>query len=519
MNALLTFVDSLTSSYWHLLAAALVLLVVGRIGMVIIGKRPLSEHFPLLTALVDVVAMPLWVAVGGGLLRFAARAAQMPQLLDPLDLLIELLIFLVFAWALARLVAVLIRRRRRRKRQTDQIPKLVEALIYVAMLLIAIGSFMWRQGYSFTGVWVSTGVAAGVLGLALQRTLSDLLAGISLGVESPFRIGDWVELPDDNLVGQVVDLNWRATRLRGWDNATLVVPNGKMASATLKNYHDDQHLYGPWYFVNIPAEVSPRFACALLLDAAMRCDSVLKFPNPVVRLADANKVPYSYMVWVHLRNYPTVFRAREELYREIHLGLQEAGIGIAPEITEMRTRRASPTVAEPPTVALALRSLDVAGALGDEDLTQLAARSQYRYCDFGELILTEGGESSAFYVIAGGLVDSRIRLPDGASKVVETLGPGKHFGMVQMLTTEPNFLEVVAKTDVTLIEIDLEAVRDLITRRPELRDYFANVVKARLDAAEAARVASRRSVSRLSLRDVREGIERRLFAPRGTPRR
>lgn len=136
----------------------------------------------------------------------------------------------------------------------------------------------------------------------------------------------------------------------------------------------------------------------------------------------------------------------------------------------------------------------------------------------GDQILAEGGSSDAFYVIIGGLVDSAVRLPDGASKVIETLGPGKHFGIAEMLTTQPNFLEFVANTDVTLIRIDLDAVRDLLKQRPELAEYMAGIVKTRLDAADAARVASRRPVRRLTLRDVREGIERRLLGTRRTER-
>ncbi|MFP4076162.1 MAG: cyclic nucleotide-binding domain-containing protein, partial [Halochromatium sp.] len=164
---------------------------------------------------------------------------------------------------------------------------------------------------------------------------------------------------------------------------------------------------------------------------------------------------------------------------------------------------------------LALRSLDVAGVLTDDELNQLAARSEYRYFDVGDQILAEGGVSDAFYVIIGGLVDSAIRLPDGTPKVVETLGPGKHFGISEMLTTQPNFLEFIANTDVTLIRIDLDAVQALLAERPELGEYLAGIVKSRLDAADAARVASRRPVRRLSLRDVRDGIERRLRGHRG----
>jgi hypothetical protein len=310
------------------------------------------------------------------------------------------------------------------------------------------------------------------LGLALQKTLGDLFSGIALSLEAPFRLGDWIELGDGTL-GEVVDLSWRATHLRGWDNATHIIPNARMAGEPIKNFHGENHPYAPWYFVKIPAEVDPRFATALLLDAAMRCENVLKIPNPLVRLADATSVPYSYMVWVHLRNYPAMFRAREELYRKIHRGLQQAGIDVAPQVHELCTRRAKVTSGELPTIALALKAIDFADALSDGELMQIAARSEYRYHDTGHVLLAEGAVSDAFYVIAGGLVDTAVRLPNGPRKSVETLGPGKHFGIDAMLTPEPSFLEYVAKTDVTLIHIDFDCVRQIVDARPELAERLA----------------------------------------------
>jgi CRP-like cAMP-binding protein len=323
-----------------------------------------------------------------------------------------------------------------------------------------------------------------------------------------------VEL-DDGTLGEVLELNWRATHLRGWDNATHVIPNSRMAGHAIKNLHGDDHLYAPWYFVKLPAEVDPRFATALLLDAAMRCETVLKFPNPVVRLADAEGVPYSYMVWVHLRRYPDMFRGREELYREIHRSLQEAGIEVAAEVHEMRTRRARVTSGEPPTVALALKAVDFADALTEEEMNQIAARSEYRHYDTGHVLLAEGTASDAFYVIAGGLVDTTVRLPDGSRKSVEILRPGKHFGLETMFSPDPSFLEYVAKTDVTLIRIDTDCVRQVVGARPELAEGLAAVIKDRLDAAEAARVQSRRPARRLTLREIRREIEQRVRAPRG----
>lgn len=507
--------DALISAYWPLFLGLLLALPLWRGLTRRLGWQPLLTYLPVASAAADVLLLPLAMLLAGRLLQFANAHFGHPALADGLDSATRLLALLVAAWAVGRLLERYFDQRSEQDWR-ERMPKLMIGLIYSGLLLVGVIIFLWQQGYDFTGLWVSTGVAAAVIGFALQRTLGDLFAGITLGLEQPFRIGDWLELPG-GIVGQVVDINWRATHLRGWDNATHVIPNARMAADSFKNLHGDQHVFAPWYFIQIPAEVDPRFATALLLDAAMRCDSVMKFPYPIVRLADGTGPPFRYMVWVHLRNYPALFRAREELFREIHRGLQEAGIAVSPEVREWRTRRAPVVTAEPPTIKLALKGMDLAGSLTEAELEQVAARGEYRQHDVGALLVAEGAVSDAFYVIAGGLVECAIRLGDGTRKVIETLGPGKHFGITAMLTTEPSFLEFSAKTDVTLIRIDLECVRTVVAARPDLAEQLADVIKERLDAVEAARVASRRPARRLSLRDIRLGMERRLRDWRAPP--
>jgi small-conductance mechanosensitive channel len=507
-TALLRLLQDLTASNWQLFLSALALYAAWQLGTRVVGERPLYDHFPRLAAALDVVLMPLTTVVLGALLSKANRAFGASQLDGPIVWLTALAAYLIIGWALARFIEVILLLRAE-ERDSDRVPNLIIGLIYVGLLVAGLAIFMRTQGYSFAGVWVSTGVAAAVLGLALQKTLGDLFSGIALGMERPFNIGDWLEL-EDGRIGAVVDMNWRATRLRAWDNSTLVVPNSSLASQSLKNLHSESHVYAPWYFVKIPAEVDPRYATELLLEAAMSCESVMKMPPPTVRLADGTSLPYSYMVWVHLKSYPAVFRAREELFREIHAALRRSGIEVAPTVQEFRTRRASVTNAEPPTLELALKSMEFAHELSEEETAQVVARSEYRYFNAGQLLLREGAVSDAFYVIAGGLVESAVLLADGSRKVVETFGPGSYFGLAAMLTTEPSIEEFTAKSDVTLIRIDLDCLRAVVNARPELKDNLVKLVKARLDTIEAARAQSRQRARRLTLRDIRNGLERRL---------
>jgi small-conductance mechanosensitive channel/CRP-like cAMP-binding protein len=496
--------ESLVEPHWWIWLVATLLFGLWRLGSGLLQGRWLAERLPIVAAVLDLALFPLVLLGLGVLTGLAARTLGLDGATEAIRTATLALVYVAGGWLVARLIeSILVART---EALSERIPKLMMGLIHGAFMFIGLALFLWSQDVSFTGVWLSTGVAAAVLGLALQRTLGDLFSGIALGIERPFSLGDWIEL-SDGTVGQVIDLNWRATRLRGWDNATHVIPNSRMASESLKNLHDDQHLFAPWYFVKIPAEVDPRFATALILDAAMRCESVLKFPHPIVRLADATTVPYSYMVWVHLRNYPAMFRGREELFREIHWALQRAGIGLAPEVREMRTRRAPPIQTEPPTILLALKGLDMAGLLTYEELEQIAARAVYVHFDSGHVILAEGAMSDAFYVIVGGLVEAAITLPDHTRTVTEVLAPGSHFGIATMLADEPSFLELRARSDVNLIRIDLEVVRTLLANRPELAERLARIVKERVDAADAARAASRQPVGRLSLRDIRQRIE------------
>jgi small-conductance mechanosensitive channel len=70
-----------------------------------------------------------------------------------------------------------------------------------------------------------------VLGLALQDTLGNLFAGISLQIESPFKIGDWIEVHGGNekWLGQVQEVTWRATFLLSFADELIMIPNRTIA--------------------------------------------------------------------------------------------------------------------------------------------------------------------------------------------------------------------------------------------------------------------------------------------------
>lgn len=506
------FFEGLLNENWEIATGAVVVVLAWIVGRRCFGGRSLNRQFPRTAAFAELILVPLTVMVLGGVTRVVLAKSGITKFDDEIRFVVTIGICLSIAWCLARIVELWILSRSKEGLATA-LPGLQRSLLYAIALVLGLFVFLSIEGYSITGVFISTGAVAAIVAFATQRTLGDLFSGIALSIERPFRVGDWIAL-SDGTEGQVIDINWRATRLRGWDNATYVIPNGELARQGFKNLHGSDHLFAPWYEIKIPAEVDPRFAKALLLEAALRCDKVLKHPLPLVRLMDASTVPYTYMIWVHFPNYPAMFAGREELHREVHYALNRAGIQAAPEMHEIRARKANVPRAEPPTTLLALKGLDIASSLTEEELEKVASMSQSLVLDAGTILLHEGAIADAFDVIINGIVESSITLPNGSRKSIERLSPGQGFGITSMITTDPSILEFTALTDVTLIRVDTSCLKSVLADRPDLAEDFAKIVKQRMDRAEEVRLGAQRSSTKLSFQDILRRVELSLREPK-----
>ena len=328
---ILSAIDQFTQSHlWFSTSVVLSLFVWVGIKHYVFKQSSLESH-PNLVAAVDLVLFPLAIMCIGGLLYFGLKLNSLLKVESYAQFVFHLITILSIAWCLARFVEITILSKSKRDGNASYLPGIQRGLLFGIALFIGFILFLNIRGYSITGLYVSTGAAAALVAFAMQRTLGDLFSGIALSIEHPFRIGDWIELADGSQ-GQVIDINWRATRFRAWDKATLIVPNSELARQSIKNLHGLDHVFSPWYMIKIAGDVDPRFIKALLLEAALRCDKTLKTPLPTVRLVSAATIPYTYMVWVHFKNYPQMFVGREELFREIHYSLKEVGIQVAPDI-------------------------------------------------------------------------------------------------------------------------------------------------------------------------------------------
>jgi small-conductance mechanosensitive channel len=109
---------------------------------------------------------------------------------------------------------------------------LASGLIYILAVVGIVGTVFKEPVSTFLA---TSGVLAIVLGLALQNTLGDVLAGLAINIERPFGAGDWITLTDE-VSGQVMQVKWRATRLRTRARDMVVIPNSVITKGIVTNH-------------------------------------------------------------------------------------------------------------------------------------------------------------------------------------------------------------------------------------------------------------------------------------------
>lgn len=101
----------------------------------------------------------------------------------------------------------------------------------MAMLVVALLSGL---GLPVASLIAGLGVGGIALALAAQKTVENVFGAVSIGVDVPFQVGDYVKVGDT--VGTVETIGLRSTRLRTLDRTLVAIPNGGLADARVENY-------------------------------------------------------------------------------------------------------------------------------------------------------------------------------------------------------------------------------------------------------------------------------------------
>ncbi|MCB2225938.1 MAG: mechanosensitive ion channel family protein [Desulfarculaceae bacterium] len=146
--------------------------------------------------------------------------------------------------------------------------RLKSVVIYLAAMVLFAALVPQLRGLLGTLV-AGAGITAIIVGFAAKSSLANVIAGVSLAIYRPFRIGDKVTIEDE--YGTVEDITLRHTILRTWENKRLILPNEKIDSMSLLNHSiiDPKILLRVEFGVSYDTDID--LARRLILEEAARC--------------------------------------------------------------------------------------------------------------------------------------------------------------------------------------------------------------------------------------------------------
>lgn len=147
--------------------------------------------------------------------------------------------FVLFFWALWRLIDVarmLLTSSRWASASTSSraLLPLGARVIKVLVLAVAVVGLLSLLGYPVASLLAGLGLGGLALALAAQKTVENLFGAFSIGIDQPFREGDFVRV--DDFVGTVEAVGLRATRFRTLDRTLISMPNGRLADMRLESF-------------------------------------------------------------------------------------------------------------------------------------------------------------------------------------------------------------------------------------------------------------------------------------------
>ncbi|CAJ1496007.1 mechanosensitive ion channel family protein [[Mycobacterium] kokjensenii] len=337
-------------------------------------------------------------------------------------------------------------------------------LIGVGLALIL--SYVW--GAKIGGLFTALGVTSVVIGLMLQNSVGQIVSGLFMLFEQPFRIGDWLATPAAR--GRVVEVNWRAVHI-STTSGLQVTPNSVLAGTSFTNVSRAGDRYRASITTTFAVADPPDRVCALL----SRVAEALPLPSTDEAVVSVALGGGEYRTTFALDSPSEESAAQATFLRWLWYAARREGLHLD---------RAYDRFSTPERVADALRTV-VAPALRltDEDQQALIPHATVVRYGTDEVLERAGVVPTAMtFLVEGSVRISGVDAPSQDS----TLRHGAFLG-VTALTRQASQFDAHALEEVTAVVIDRERIEELVIHKPMLLQELGRIIDQRRSASVGPR--------------------------------
>ncbi len=239
-----------------------------------------------------------------------------------LKLLLAIAIYFIGAWLIRRINNMLRRifeRRNTEKTIVTFITSLVSITLTALLIVIAISTL----GVNTTSIAALLAAGGMAIGMALSGTVQNFAGGIMILFFKPFKAGDYIKT--QGLEGTVLEVTIVNTRIRTYDNAVIILPNGALFNGNITNLSQMEFYRVKWE-VDVAYDTDARLVKEALMEIAAsdprifqdKVDETMKIPEVVVNALKDSTVEFQLKGWVKTSDYWDVLYAiNEKIYTEL----------------------------------------------------------------------------------------------------------------------------------------------------------------------------------------------------------
>ena len=225
---------------------------------------------------------------------------------DFLPNLIGAIIILIVGMWLSGLIANIVSKAMKRAKIGTEVVTFVHSFVKIALKVLVIVAAVGTLGFNIASLITALGAATVAIGLALQDTLKNVASGITVLVNKPFKVGDYVQI--SGFEGTVTRIDIASTHLLTLDNKEVIFPNSNITVNNITNFSSQEKRRVDLVF-GVAYDSDLKKVKNVIGDVISGNEKILKDPEPFVavsELADSS-VDFTVRVWCKTKDYWDVF--------------------------------------------------------------------------------------------------------------------------------------------------------------------------------------------------------------------